>query len=39
LAIAREITIAHGGRIGVRSSPGLGSTFYVSLRAVDGATA
>lgn len=33
LSIAREITVAHGGRIGVRSSPGQGSSFYVVLPA------
>ena len=33
LSIAREITIAHGGRIGVKSSPGHGSTFCVALKA------
>jgi signal transduction histidine kinase len=33
LSIAREITVAHGGRIGVRSSPGRGSTFFVILNA------
>jgi signal transduction histidine kinase len=32
LSIAREITVAHGGRIGVRSSPGKGSTFFVVLK-------
>lgn len=32
LSIAREITVAHGGRIGVRSSPGRGSTFFVILK-------
>ncbi len=37
LSIAREITVAHGGRIGVKSVPGQGATFYVSLKAVDGA--
>jgi len=31
LSIAREITVAHGGRIGVRSVPGKGSTFFVIL--------
>jgi signal transduction histidine kinase len=31
LAIAREIVHAHGGRISVRSQPGLGTTFIVSL--------
>jgi signal transduction histidine kinase len=35
LSIAREITVAHGGRIGVRSLPGQGSTFFVVLKAVD----
>jgi signal transduction histidine kinase len=35
LSIAREITIAHGGRIGVKSSPGHGSTFCVALKAAD----
>ena len=35
LSIAREITVAHGGRIGVKSSPGRGSTFYVVLNAAD----
>jgi signal transduction histidine kinase len=38
LSIAREITVAHGGRIGVKSSPGHGSTFYVVLNAADSAT-
>jgi signal transduction histidine kinase len=38
LSIAREITVAHGGRIGVRSSPGHGSTFHVVLNAADSAT-
>jgi signal transduction histidine kinase len=35
LSIAREITIAHGGRIGVKSSPGYGSTFCVALKTGD----
>jgi len=36
LSIAREITLAHGGRIGVRSSPGHGATFYIVLEAANG---
>jgi len=36
LSLAREITLAHGGRIGVDSSPGHGATFYVVLRAANG---
>ncbi|MFZ0829056.1 MAG: ATP-binding protein [Verrucomicrobiia bacterium] len=32
LSIAREITVSHGGRIGVRSPPGQGCTFYVVLQ-------
>jgi signal transduction histidine kinase len=35
LSIAREITVAHGGRIGVRSTPGHGSTFCVALKAAE----
>jgi NtrC-family two-component system sensor histidine kinase KinB len=31
LSIAREITVAHGGRIGLKSSPGQGTTFVVIL--------
>jgi two-component system, NtrC family, sensor histidine kinase KinB len=38
LSIAREIAVAHGGRISVKSAPGRGATFYVELKAVDGAT-
>ena len=34
LSIARDITVAHGGRIGVRSAPNRGSHFYVVLPAV-----
>jgi two-component system, NtrC family, sensor histidine kinase KinB len=37
LSIAREIAVAHGGRISVRSSPGQGATFCLVLKAVDGA--
>ena len=32
LSIAREITLSHGGRIGVRSSPGQGAVFFVILK-------
>ena len=32
LSIAREITVSHGGRIGVRSTSGQGCTFYVVLK-------
>jgi len=32
LSIAKEITLAHGGRIGVRNGPEGGSVFYVSLK-------
>jgi len=35
LSIAREITLAHGGRIGVKSAVGHGSTFYVVLRGLE----
>jgi signal transduction histidine kinase len=31
LSIAREITLAHGGRIGVKSQPGRGSEFFFIL--------
>jgi two-component system sensor histidine kinase ResE len=31
LTIAREIVLAHGGRLNVRSNPGQGSTFTVTL--------
>jgi hypothetical protein len=31
LSIAREIVVAHGGRIGVRSHRGKGSEFYFVL--------
>jgi len=32
LSIAREITVSHGGHIGVKSAPGQGCTFYVILK-------
>ena len=35
LSIAREITVAQGGRIGVKSAPGHGSTFFVMLKAAE----
>jgi two-component system, NtrC family, sensor histidine kinase KinB len=35
LSIAREIVLAHGGRIGVRSEHGRGSEFYFLLSGVD----
>jgi signal transduction histidine kinase len=34
LSIAREITVSHGGHIGVRSAPGQGCTFFVVLKSV-----
>ena len=34
LSIAREIVVAHGGRVGVRSKLGKGSEFYFVLEAV-----
>ncbi len=36
LSIAREVVLAHGGRIGVRDAPGGGSDFYFVLDAADG---
>ncbi len=36
LSIAREIVLAHGGRIGVRNGPKGGSDFYFVLGAADG---
>jgi signal transduction histidine kinase len=36
LSIAREIAVAHGGRISVKSAPGHGATFYLELKAIDG---
>lgn len=35
LSIAREIALAHGGRIGVRSTPGHGATFFVILETAE----
>ena len=35
LSIAREITVSHGGRIGVKSSPGHGTAFFVVLNTAD----
>ncbi len=35
LSVAREITVAHGGRIGVKSALGKGSTFFVILQAAE----
>ncbi len=34
LSIAREIVVAHGGRVGVRSQPGEGSEFFFVLEGV-----
>ena len=36
LSIAREIAVAHGGRISVKSAPGQGATFCLELKAVVG---
>ena len=35
LTIAREVVVAHGGRVGVRSQPGQGSEFYFVLDGAD----
>ena len=35
LSIAREIAVAHGGRIGMHSQPGDGSEFFVILPVAD----
>ena len=35
LSIAREIVIAHGGRVGVRSQPGRGSEFFFVLEGAE----
>jgi signal transduction histidine kinase len=39
LAIAREIVVAHGGTIGLKSQPGSGSEFYFDLPIVKSAAA
>ena len=36
LSIAREIVVAHGGRIGVKNQPDRGSEFYFVLGDLDG---
>ena len=38
LAITREIVTAHGGSVGLNSSPGAGSEFYFDLPVVPGST-
>jgi len=38
LAITREIVTAHGGSVGLNSSPGQGSEFYFDLPVVPGST-
>ena len=35
LTIAREVVVAHGGSVGVRSQPGQGSEFYFVLEGAD----
>jgi len=37
LSIAREIAVAHGGRISVKSAPGQGATFCLILKTMGGA--
>jgi two-component system, NtrC family, sensor histidine kinase KinB len=36
LSIVREIAVAHGGRISVKSAPGKGATFRLTLKTADG---